>query len=457
MDVSRELTDTEAKILFSLAKAKEKSYSTLLKERLAGSNKTLLRSLNNLDPKKLNLINYRKGENEKPVVVGRKTTYYRLNLFGLLRLFYHFRKDENKLLKIFQKKNAKSLGSESVPLIVDMFKEDIPLVFGQWNYFQKKNLEDIAEKHFVNNLNYCSSSYQRSLESMGEVKEHKKEHVPLIRALHEKWKKEKYWTKVFTGVFLHYSFKTDFCVKNHFVPLIPLSSDELPKLKYAIQKNDQMHLYCLKLSREDAHSYTLNEPNRWDSTLALLWDPFTVQRKISNILTIKMLKYAGDQDPLYKIADAALNEDWFSVAFELCKLYQNYTFTSEKEAWNAIVWYTQFLAERKVFDIGTSVMKKQTENKQLPKDVVKQLKSVKLQTFAATYFFSLYPVKVWDKNFYQLTLNEERLKQFEENRKEAMAEAVIFAHKLFNLGKSIKTNPSLLEPLKASKDKCNFS
>lgn len=425
--LSRELTNAEAKILLTLAKEREKSYTTLIKKKeIAKSNNTIHNSIKNLEF--LHLIKSRKGENESPYVRGRKTTYYSLTLFGLLRLIYHFRKKDENKLEIFQKKDKK-IGTEGNPQIVNMFKDDVPLVFGQWDHFKKEGVKKIAEKHLVNTLIFCSKNYQHSLENIDDIKDERKL-LPLIKRQIEKFKKEKTWAERITGIFLHYGFKTDFRIKNHFVPIRVIPFDEQNKLKNIIQKNELLHLYCLMLSREDANSHTLDERLMYDSSHTLLWDHFTVEKKISDILITKMLEGAGYPDPLYKIAYTALNEDWFSVAFELCNLYKNYTFTNIKEALKAIVRFTQNLAESRIPKIRMAVMQKQIENKEIPKDLAKYLENLKLQTFAAMYFYHLKPIQVWDRTFCQLTPNVERLQQLKENRELAMTEAVVFAHKL---------------------------
>lgn len=446
MDVSRELTDTEAKILLSLAKEKEKSYSTLLKERLAGSNKTILRSLKKLGPKKLNLVKLRKGENEKGFV-GRKSTYYRINLFGLLRLFYHFRKDENKLLKIFQKKIVKPLGLESVPLIADIFKKEIPLVFGEWNYFKKEGVEEIAKKHLVDTLKYCGKEYKRFLEGLKEISKQERFYEQR-KKLQEKWKQEKNWAQLITQTFLYDSFQH----LEHDVPpqlldinrlfISSLKGDDERKLQQIIQKNEQLRLYCLTYARKESYLYALHKPKRRDSTFTHKWDPFLTESEIYSTLLTKEMKEAGHPDPLYKIADTAFKGDCFSVAVEACQLYKNYTFTSVRECADAIFGLTQNLAkERNPFlwfalTLEENDLEKETQKMLLekfkeltqkvgvklePSDVIEEWKLEIFMIVSAMYFFALKEIRVWDGTFYQLELNPKRIEKFEESRKQAEA------------------------------------
>jgi len=387
------MSQTEEKILKSLVE-KPKTYYVLFKhEKVAKSNTTVLETLQKMDNKKWiteeTIKDY--GRNQKP---------YKLTLFGILVGY-----------------NQGVLTTKHIPRIVETFKEDIPLVFGEWNYFKEKGVLEIAEKHLVGTLKYCGKEYKRFLENLKEISKQER-FYDLKKGIQEKWKQEKSWAEKITSTFLYYSFHYNPMVDSHRVYFSDFQGDEQKKLQKAIHDNGQLCLYCLMRAREEA-SFSTSQSRLfrvvYDGDRNLILDTSTVETKIHNIMWGKMRERAGKPDPFQKIANLALIEDWFSVAFELCNLYKNYTFNSEKEALQKIGSFSQFLAELR-YGCVLNPLNSQESYDKLTKEQKDLLRKQEIGTTAALYFFSFRPVQVWDKTYYQLTPNIESMKKLKENR-----------------------------------------
>jgi DNA-binding Lrp family transcriptional regulator len=396
--LTKSVTNTRSQILRLLAVNKKmaqynipekigKDYSTVFRQLKKLKNKNLVKVVATITSKKR----------------GKDKDIFGLTLFGLL---VGFREDV--------------LTTKHLPQIIEVFKEDIPLVFGEWSYFKKEGVLEIAEKHLVDVLKYCGREYKRFLENLKEISKQER-FYERKKEIQEKWRQENAWAQLITQTFLYDSFQhPERDVQPRLIDISrlfasSLKEDDEKKLQQIIWKNEQLRLYCLMCAREETYSNSLRSRSfrMHDGNQNLLWDTFTVEKKIENIML-------GIPYAVFKVANLALIDDWFSVAFELCKLYENYTFNSEKEAQQKIQRFTQHLAELRYGCVLNPLYPQESYN-DLTKEQKDLLREQEIGTTVALSFFIFKPVQVWDKTYYQLKPNKKRIERLEKNREQTIS------------------------------------
>jgi len=214
------ISETEKNILRSLTEKPRTYYSLWKHEKVAKSNKTVLETLEKMVNKQL----IKKGSTEK----GRKKHPYGLTLFGVL---VGYEKDV--------------LTAEHIPSIVETFKETIPLVFGEWDYFKKRGVEKIATKHLINTLKGCEAVHKQALDGWKKYmqkKNHRKTRLESAYSNNEWLTKEGVAQKindVFLFEGLHPNVKRNFFVE-HNLFIDNLTDEEEKILIDAIEGNEKL-------------------------------------------------------------------------------------------------------------------------------------------------------------------------------------------------------------------------
>ena len=230
------MSQTEEKILKSLVE-KPKTYYVLFKhEEVAKSNTTVLETLQKMDNKKWITEETTKDyeRNQKP---------YKLTLFGILVGY-----------------NQGVLTTKHIPRIVETFKEDIPLVFGEWDYFKKEEVEKIATKHLMNTLKGCGTVRKQVLDGWKKYAQTKDQQKTRLENAYNnsEWLTQEDVAQKINNVFLfkglHFKPEMNFFV-THNIFIDYLTDDEEKILIDVIERNKNLGACRAKL-RENC-LYTL--------------------------------------------------------------------------------------------------------------------------------------------------------------------------------------------------------
>jgi len=409
------ISPTEKEILKVLIEKPRTYYSLWKHDEVARSNKTVLQALRKLLTK--NLIK-KIGEKESSgsSLGGRKKKFYGPTLFGVLVAFSH-----------------NLLSTEHVDYLVDTFKNDLPLVFGEWNYFVEQGVEEIVKKHLVNSIKHFGNEYLKF-----KFVQRFKEMKIIPERYQREWSNEKYWAIKVTDMFLYYGLKfkdrNELTLQGSLEELekdlgIILSINEKSKHERTIRENKKLRLYVMMLAKHEMHSNRLRMFEWGDPEMAgdLHRSPELIRDKLIETLIWKLHKR---KNPIIEIVDAIYKKDYFTAAFELHKLYRAFPFENDVEMTWALFQIVFFMIKMRFPKIKKASFLQKIKGLKPPKEIIEHLDKAYLEILAASYFFKFEPpIKVWGHTFYRVVPHEERIKMLQENREQTKKEALVFAHK----------------------------
>ncbi len=312
------------------------------------------------------------------------------------------------------------LSVENVPYLVEALKEDVPLVFGEWDYFEKEGVKEIAEKHLVNTMKVCFSKYLSLLANADvQIKIRKKDNpnfpkTEFWKDFYEVWLTEKRWAKQLTDVFLYHGFK----INNPFeytLDIDMLTVDEKEKLRKAFNRNMRLYFYRTVICRQDNTIPTiLDIASPFDFGMKSFiefrnkfFNPIDCSDKIANLMSLKFKEEGKSKNisPFLDISNLIYNQNYFFATLKVCELYLNYPFLNWEEFFTAILDCMIGEADSMVSHIHLRSEINKTKISTTRKD---NYKSAMLEILAALTFFDIEPIQVWDTTFYQMKANAEK-------------------------------------------------
>lgn len=317
---------------------------------------------------------------------------------------------------LFSGKNRLTNGN--IKRIKEKFKESIPLVFGEWEYFKKEGIEELAKKHLSNTLKICELKYQTELLKDKRRKVDLKNKKSLIV-------NETKLAYEITKIFLFNGLDEEFFLE--FEDLInEIVIEETYKLEKVFDKHNKLYLFRFEQFKFQKLKNSLNHDNFFFSNIL---DSYNLEPSLSAILTSKINKANGVESLDIKLVESIYNADYFTATIQLCKIYQNFWFESYREIITEIVEVMNRLAYIRIRDIIEKIDCNLNEienkwNSELPKLRHKSM----IEILAAFTFFKLQTTQICyvpgiTHNFNKLSFNF-FLKKLDQNKKQARAEAI---------------------------------
>ena len=397
--------DTTQKILKMLALQREKAQYDL-PEELEIHYSTVFRQLKKLEKK--NLVKVVKTEKARKR--GKDKKFFGLTLLGWLTCY-----------------GQNILTTEYIPNLVEAFKDEVPLILGKWDYFKNEGVEKIAEKHLVNTLKICEFKYQAEVMKGERVN---KSNSICDKDPSDKLISERMLAAEVTDVFLFFALTSKYSSEYRGL-FAPLSHFDEIRLKEVLNRNKQLNFYRTQMGRrlewshldfEFEFSSSILGKNKefCDYPWQKFFDSEKCNRKLIDMLFMKLDKERDFKTPFEKIVNAVFDGNYFSATFEMCKLYEAYPFVSVDEIHNKLFTIIEFLAIERI--------KQKTRNLHLTpekyrEEYTKCLRKATLEILAALQLFKIKFTQVWVTIFGQLTLNVS-LKRFEQNKEQSKAEAL---------------------------------
>jgi len=405
-NMSKNGLDTTHKILKLLALKKEMPQFDI-PEKLGKAYSTIFIKLKKLEQKKLVKVVRTQTSKKR----GKPKKIFGLTLFGWLICY-----------------GQNVLTAEHIPRLVEAFKDEVPLVFGKWDYFKKESVEKIAEKHLMNTMKICEFKHQSELIKNERIKKSFKSSKTMCnKDSFNKLFSEKYLAAEITDVFLFFGLTVE-CSIEYDALINSLSDSERIKLREVFNRNKQLNFYRTWIGRNPKWSHlnfdfefsgSISDGERkefFDYPWQKFFDSEKYNRKLIDMVEWKLDQESGFKTPFDKIVNAIFEDDYFSATFELCKLYEIYPFISVDEIYNKIFTCMQFLA------IYIKTIKHKTK---YHNDYKKSIDKATLEILAALHFFDIKTTQVWFMTFGQLTLNMP-LKKFEQNKERLKPKALAF-------------------------------
>lgn len=346
---------------------------------------------------------------------GHKTTWYDITIMGMMTSFLR-----HDILK-------------SMYRISRAFENELPLVFGKWDYFIEQGAKDIITKHLVKTMQICAFEYQRFLDYVKEYPEAKdRRYFPFFKRHRERWMKERAWATRITDLFLYYALETEYLMQFSREGTLgksgygDLSYEETSKLKSVIDRDKNLHLYKMMLQRRDAEKHLEKSKRYQHARPEFFRMPIKIEERLRERLLFRLvLKH----DPYNEIIDAVFDEDFFTAALKLTEQYVGFPFEAAKEAVAAVPQFLLNLLRMRNPILDLAMMEAERKHEKYPDDVKEYLDEVSLKAMAAQYFYDFKsdPVKVWDLTFYQIFRQEKRLEKLKNEPKKAKAVALEWA------------------------------
>jgi hypothetical protein len=308
-----------------------------------------------------------------------------------------------------------NLGIYHISRMIEVFEEDIPLIFGEWEYFKKEGVEEIARKHLENTMKKFYSVYL-SIVSIAErrSKKLKRENPDFSeKDFWEEFNEEmlniKTWVKRLTENFLYFGLyeKSPF---EHELTINKLSQSEKNKLQEVFNKKTQLYLYRTKIFRfskmhESKGVFSRTIDNYHPLFDRPIWDEIDFTDCTNKLLNLISYKISEERniilDPFVDIVDSVYNEEYYFATLKLWRVYENYFFICWEEYFSALF--------NCMYNLAT-VMDSRTPSKDK-----KPLETAILEILATLSNFDIETVQVWDTTLYRMKTKVEKVKKNTEN------------------------------------------
>lgn len=319
--------------------------------------------------------------------------------------------------------------SKHISRLVKTFKDYVPLVFGEWEYFKKEGVEEIAKKHLSNTLKICEFKYQMELLKIERGKKDLKNIKNLIV-------NERGLAYEITKTFLFNGFNEEILVEHKdLINEIPI--EEIHKLEKVFDKHNKLYLFRFEKYKMQTLKSSLQNDKLFFS---IILDSYKFEPELSALLRSKIDNANGVKSLDIKVVNSVFNDDYFEATINLCKMYQNFWFKSYNEIIEKIIKLMNKLAYMRIQDVIEKIdcdlneIESKWDN-ELPKlrhraiiEILAAFSLFKLQTTEVCYVPGI------NQNFGKLTLNIP-FKKFEQNKKQAKAEAISITENYVNENK----------------------